>query len=444
MKIEGLPEATKDLQVGNTGFLKRLFFLLYKGFCVLKKEGLLIFLKKTTMFLARNCNRRIFNPVFLFFYKKKIILKSQQKIKDFIKNKNFLMFAPWVVLGGADKLIIEYIRAARNEFKIGLITTIKPGDRVSMVDSPFFDLNSSIKGWNYLSEDEQCDIIVDAIINSSVKIIHIVNSELAIKMVLSKKKALDKNNIKIVTSLFALGYDKSVEKFSGYPLMYPNIMIDSNLILSDNKYWFSIFREIIGMEFNYKKIHSPVKKHNINKKSLIIKKKILWASRICDTKFIDLLYKICQSEEQITFVIYGNIGDDRDANMFFDKIVKLKNIEYRGAFNDFLQVDPTEFDIFLYTSYIDGLPNIVLEISTMGIPIISSKICGVSEVLGNSNLLVENIEDFNEYIKKINVFYNNPMQFYKDASKIRYKVQETHSEENFKKEYLEAINLLLS
>ena len=39
-------------------------------------------------------------------------------------------------------------------------------------------------------------------------------------------------------------------------------------------------------------------------------------------------------------------------------------------------------DLFLYTSKTDGIPNIILEMASLSVSIVSSKICGITEILG--------------------------------------------------------------
>lgn len=434
----------KEIILLKYSFLKKLSFLIKKSFFVIKKEGMISFLKKAFFFLKNVFSKKICGPIFLFFIKEKTIKDSQKKLKFFLKDKKVIVFAPWVILGGADKLIIEYTNVLKDNFNSGLITTIKSGERIDRVNIPNFDLNFNIKKWQFLPNELQEEILFSAIVQSGVKLIHIVNSELAIRVVVRFSKILKEKKIKVVSSLFALGYDKTVKKFSGYPVIYPEIIHKSDLVLSDNYYWSSVFKEIARKDFNYKKLHSPITDHGLIKKNISLDKKILWASRICDTKFIDVFYEICKQKKDIKFVIYGDIGEDTEANTFFKNILKLKNVEYRGPFEDFTDIEPSEFDLFLYTSYIDGLPNIILEISSMCIPIVSSKICGVPEALDDSELLVEKIKNQNEYIEKINNYYKNPEKYFREAALICERIKEKHTRSIFEKEYLGLIKSLLN
>ena len=57
------------------------------------------------------------------------------------------------------------------------------------------------------------------------------------------------------------------------------------------------------------------------------------------------------------------------------------NINLCGVLADPSSVRPDRYGAFLFTSEYEGLPNILLEIGALGLPIVGSAVGGVTEVL---------------------------------------------------------------
>jgi glycosyltransferase involved in cell wall biosynthesis len=286
-------------------------------------------------------------------------------------------------------------------------------------------------------------IILKAIINSKIKIIHVVNSEIALQLIKYYSEIFKEYNIKTIVSLFCPDYDWINNKFSGFPVLYPEVMCNADIVLSDNQYWYKYFKELAGQDFNYKKLFSPIDEILKIKQKFSNNKKILWASRICNQKLMGVLYGVCKKRQDITFVIYGNRDGDKIANTFFNKLLKLKNVEYRDSFSSISDIDVEEFDLFLYTSLFDGIPNIILEMISLNIPIIASNIGGISEVFKNDyELLVEDVENDYEYCLKIKNFYSNPEHFFNKMNSLRENILKENSQISFQKNYLDIIREL--
>jgi glycosyltransferase involved in cell wall biosynthesis len=108
------------------------------------------------------------------------------------------------------------------------------------------------------------------------------------------------------------------------------------------------------------------------------RRKVLWASRIDAEKRPDVLVDVARSLPDMDFVAYGSpvLGEDNPLSR-----VELENFDYRGGFDDFFDLPLAEFDLFLYTSRMDGLPNIVLEAMQAGLPIIAPAVGGIPELV---------------------------------------------------------------
>ena len=89
--------------------------------------------------------------------------------------------------------------------------------------------------------------------------------------------------------------------------------------------------------------------------------------------------------------------------------------------------------MFLYTSNRDGMPNVILEAAAEGLPIVASEIGGVPEFVidKKTGLLVKNIEDPEEYAKKIRYLFKHKDEASKFVRNARKLLERRHSWEKF-------------
>jgi glycosyltransferase involved in cell wall biosynthesis len=344
-------------------------------------------------------------------------------------------------VGGADKLEIEHMNALLlTNYKPCLITTIKAGERINQIPVPWFDIISNCPEWNILADAERHHILMKAIINSRIKIVHIIQSNVAMQLVDYYSDVFKEYSIRVMISYYCPDYDWVNKKYSGYPVMYPDTLYKADIILSDNNYWFDYFKSLAGRDFKYKKLFSPIGDNPKEKIKATNNKKILWASRICNQKLIGVLLGICKSRPDITFVIYGNKFEDILANKYFDEILKLKNVDYRGVYNNYSEIDMNEFDLLLFTSKFEGISFIRLDLINHNVPIISSDVGDSLEIFGDHyELLVKDLENSNEYLEKIDLFYKDPSFFFEKTKKMKEQIRKNHNLESFQKQYIEVL-----
>ncbi|MDD5396692.1 MAG: glycosyltransferase [Candidatus Moranbacteria bacterium] len=386
-------------------------------------------------------DRRFHNPRYLGLEISDQV-KIYIKLLKFLENRDFIFFAPWVVLGGADKLVVEYSNSLHEtSYNPCLITTIKSGERIDQISIPHFDIASECPCWSNFSADEQMHILMKAIMNSKIKVIHVINSDIALQLIKYYKDIFTEYGVRIVSSLFCPVYNWDTGKYDGYPVLYPEIMRNSDLVLSDNAYWYTYFKELAGVDFPYIKLFSPIDQALNIKKKFSVNKKILWASRICNQKLMDVFYGICKERKNITFVVYGACFGDKVADEYFEKILKLKNVEYRGVYNDYSELNMEEFDLLLFTSKFEGIALVILDMIGHNLPIISSAIGDTEEIFGRDyGLLVKNVETVDEYCEKIDKFYNNPSYYFDKIALIRERIIFQHNLKNFQESYRKEIN----
>lgn len=126
--------------------------------------------------------------------------------------------------------------------------------------------------------------------------------------------------------------------------------------------------------------------------------RVLWCSRLSFQKDIGTLQLAAEFFPQIEFHIYGEISESEKD---IEHLASLKNVRLWGAFDRFGDIDINQYHAFLYTSFWDGLPNILLEVGASGMPIISPRVCGIPEILNAENaFLYDDIKDLFRILAK--------------------------------------------
>lgn len=112
--------------------------------------------------------------------------------------------------------------------------------------------------------------------------------------------------------------------------------------------------------------------------------RILWASRLDAQKRPELLTAIADGlarvRPNLKIDVYGSSVLDR-----FDTAVFTghSNIAYCGDFEGFETLEVQDYDLFLYTSAFDGLPNVVLEAMAANLVVVAPDLGGMREALGD-------------------------------------------------------------
>ena len=327
--------------------------------------------------------------------------------QSFKGNTSHVFLVPWLKTGGADLVVINYIHAlmrGKLSHGISVISTLK-------ADSPWADRLPKEanyiefgKRFDHLSEDEQEKLLTRVLLQLAPKVIHNINSDLGYRILVKYGKAMSK-----FSSLFVCSFCEEISeegKLVGYPFQYLSECFDHlEGIFSDNLTFLNKLHDIYA--FDRQKLHVhyqptlliPRKQAISNKPAKKARLDVLWAGRIDRQKRPDLLARIAEKcgDLPITFHVYGSsVMDMHDYTAAFSM---LNNVDYHGAFNGLCSLPTDQYDLFLYTSQWDGLPNVLLEAITLGLPVIASNVGGISELIvhGKTGFLIDPFDDVDSY-----------------------------------------------
>jgi glycosyltransferase involved in cell wall biosynthesis len=187
-------------------------------------------------------------------------------------------------------------------------------------------------------------------------------------------------------------------------------------VITDNKSVLENDLNLLGDFFRKKYqclyAHIPSKSISCDPKASF---SLIWASRIDKEKRYHILPKIVKKIRTVlpnfTISVFGDLYFQSENAL--DQFKNIKGLFYKGGFDSFDSLNPHLYDALVFTSYYEGMPNIILEAMSFGLPVIAPDVGGISEAVktGETGYLLPNEVDDNKmvghYVKTILDFYAN-------------------------------------
>ena len=330
-------------------------------------------------------------------------------IRDrFGDNIRAVVCVPFVSRGGADLVATYVFKAYQDAFGIENVLLL-------VTDSSKFDIPDWIrKESNIAFLEEEIGACSD---EERVKALHNIIGMLAPDKIFNINSLLTWKMYEVYGSqlasvvdlyayLFCYDYDIH-ERRVGYITDYlPTTIKYLSAVIFDNKHIVEDINNTFGFCQSDKSVLNtiyiprpeslekiPIGNHNF-------KNKILWIGRLARQKRPCTLIDIAKAVPSQEFVVYGEIGNSEYA----DEIISgnVPNIEFRSVYNDISEIDFSEFKAFLNTSQWDGIPTILIQMMSIGLPIISSKVGGISELVDEeTGWIIDDYDDVEQYVKHI-------------------------------------------
>ena len=155
---------------------------------------------------------------------------------------------------------------------------------------------------------------------------------------------------------------------------------------------------------------------------------VLWAGRLDAEKRIDLFLEVVRRCQFADFRVFGQVVlNDQDA------LPELPNLSYEGPFTSPQEwLDRYDFDAFVFTSRWEGMPNILLEVGALGIPVIASTVGGVIELIDETTgYPLPEQPEVADYEQALLQIIADPAQSLQRASKLQDLVRQRHGWPSF-------------
>ena len=346
---------------------------------------------------------------------------------------DYCYLLPWIMKGGSDKealLILSHLHTTNHTIVVILTEPIASPwiDKVP-IGITIINIAHYIEK---LTDREQREVLARLIIQLKIQKLHIMNSRLGFESVETYGVQL-KHYCDIYLSIYCDDFDDN-DIPSGYarthlPLVYEHL----TAIICDN----SDFPKVLQRQYGYDSAkfyticfpvlsHEPVARLNSSETP-----RILWASRLCRQKKIDQLLKIAEQMPDVIFDVYG-YSYDVYSEVFVNKLKRLNNVVMKGEFNDLKDIRIELYQLFLYTSGWDGMPNILLEIAAIGLPIVSCVVGGISDLLDESTgfVVIDSSSHVN-YVNTIRYALSNPLISQERALAAQDRIKNKYSNSQF-------------
>lgn len=368
------------------------------------------------------------------------LLKKMQLDADYV------LLVPWLKTGGADLVILNYVNAAlasKPDAKITVLATEptaspwknrlpKPVKFVALDEAFYADLYG----------DQQTRILGTLLVQVAPKYIHLVNSPVGFRMFTEYAKPLSKVS-KLYVSAFTVDHTPqgrqahSILDHLNYSIDYvQKVMTDNRRIIDDLVLLQAMPREKFSVQYQPYSgtITKPQKLEMRFSQSQPLN--VLWAARLDRQKRPDILMRIAAEAQRlglcIAFHVYGNQVLSED-----DTTEQLKthpNITYHGGFTRGLgQLPLKDFQLYLTTAQYEGLPNILLEATAGGLPIMAPAVGGIPELIqsGKTGYLVSEYDNIEEYVALLKEFLVHPEVGYEYLANAQKLLATRHSQEAF-------------
>lgn len=352
---------------------------------------------------------------------------------------DYIFFIPWVIKGGADLFAVNYANtiADSNPDKQVLVITTTPSDSPwesklnSNVD--FVEFGKITKSFASTVKSRLLEQLVE---NSHASHIHVINSEVGYDFIASHASYLKGTKKKVIATSFSQSTDDSGRIF-GYshthvPLVYS--LLDH--ITTDNEAVRNMWISEYGFDPKIISVHNQpvaipqIKKGDNNTPKNTIR--ILWAARLSPEKQPKLVVDIAKqlSDLPVEFHMFGQPDEDFDTSF----LASLPgNLKYHGGYDGFSSLNPSSYDLYLYTSLFDGMPNSVLEAGSYGLPIVASSVGGLPNLIrsGESGILVDDLKNASDYANVLRDIISNPTLLSTFGEAIRDKIEREFSRSSY-------------
>lgn len=177
----------------------------------------------------------------------------------------------------------------------------------------------------------------------------------------------------------------------------------AELTYYETKYQTEYFKKISLNPVKYMPNHKELIKRKPSQS--IIAEKFIFVGRICSEKGINQIINVFKKLPlNITIDLYGNDVMDIETN-----IAEVANINYRGEFdNNDIYTILSNYDALVLPTYWrgEGQPGVIVESLISGVPVISSKLPGIQEIVvqNKTGILItpKSENELESAIKKLN------------------------------------------
>jgi len=390
---------------------------------------------KSLKILDGSCN----SPAFLCFKK---LFASLDKPYDYI------IAVPWLKFGGADLVSMHIARAIveldRSHSILILVCDFANTEAVAWLPANV-DMALLQPDGCTLSLPERVEVLSYMVQAIRPKSIVNVNSHTCWELFKTRGLALSR-----LTRTYGCGFCRDYSS-DGRASGYTDTHLRDSLpwmsgVISDNASFFDELTRQFGipdqLHDRFITLYNPAPEkgaYPVSRKSGIgsyqapkksVRPKILWASRLSGQKNVGIVKDIAKKCPEFDFDIWGKGEMEHEVLQWFGD---RSNVFYKGPYASFDEIPDQDYDIFLYTSLWDGIPNVLLEAAAKSMRIIASNVGGIAELINDqTGWLIDDISDADAYVAAIRAAHQESDHGKARTQHLTALLERRHSWENFK------------
>ena len=359
-------------------------------------------------------------------------------------NYDYILFVPWLIRGGADLFAINYANTvAHKGKKVLVLATNEVRDSISSWsnklsnDIDFIEFGIITKS---LPNDQKQRVLEQLVENVHPKTLHILNSEVGFDFVRLHEKYIIASKMSILATAYSESKDDTKRVFGFSHTHVPQIYPLLSHITTDNKKIKDMWIEEYSFDENKIHVHHQPLDAKLYKKDCGESKKapkkmeevkILWAARLAPEKIPSLVNEIANLLPSVIHIdMYGSESKEIKAK----DLPNNPRVHYKGGYDGFYNLPLCNYDLYLYTSLFDGMPNAPLEAALNGLPIIASNVGDLKQFIGENGVVVDDIKNPKAYADQIVKMIENKSLYEEKAKKLQKKAENLFSQANFDKE----------
>jgi glycosyltransferase involved in cell wall biosynthesis len=299
---------------------------------------------------------------------------------------------PWLKVGGADRAALLHAEAMHKAGKRVLVLATEAGDSPWASRLPvgvrFLPAGAELAALDFTSRQH---VLARLLMEWRPQTLHIIHSPAAWEAVRAFGRAIA-NGTRIYASAFCDDITPEGERVSAARTHARDCAPVLSGLLTDCQYYADVLKRDTGIAGE--RVHvvylpvdppeGPLWEPPAGPPT------VLWAGRP------DILAAIAERLPEFTFDVYGTQVLDTAPDTIA-RLAALPNVKLQGRYEGFDALPWRRCHAFLYTSQWDGLPNVLLEASVRGMPIVAPAVGGIPEIEAHNVRLVRHSTDVDSF-----------------------------------------------
>ncbi|MED5610386.1 glycosyltransferase family 4 protein [Pseudomonas sp. JH-2] len=223
-------------------------------------------------------------------------------------------------------------------------------------------------------------VLLRLLLQSPASTLHLINSLLGWQLFERFGKPLVSSGKRLFASVYCDDVDRNGVRCGYATEFLPKAWMHLAGVFTDNQHFLELIQRRDGLP--RERLHAlyfPFIGEIVSAPG--VGRKVLWAGRLAAQKRPELLYEIARAMPEVGFDVHGEADPAYDSNVL-QRLKALPNVSLVGRFDSFAAIAQAgDYGVFLYTSAYDGLPNVLLEATAAGLPIVAPTVGGIAELV---------------------------------------------------------------